>query len=242
MVAPAPPSTDGLDDLGRPHRPRRVEALGHGVHGDHLGTAEDREPGGQQADHALTEDRDPVAEPGLGREHGVEGDRADAREGAGDGVVRGPGPVADRGGRDDGLAAVTPDAVHHVADGGRPDVVGDLDHLTDLGVPPPLHRVGEGRVAVHEQPAVGVPGARQVRVRAAVGGELRAGRDAGVPRAQPHRAGHQRLRVARDQRHVVRRGERDDLGHDVLLGDRGGAGGGAVGQGRTGLSPSPPRR
>ena len=52
---------------------------------------------------------------------------------------------------------------------------------------PSPRRGSEGRLALDEEPAVGVPGAREVGVGAAVGRQLGARGDAGVPRAHPDR-------------------------------------------------------
>ena len=85
--APAPPSTSAVDGRHRSHGAGRLEPTGIDVDGDDLGAGERGQAGGEQPDDPLAEDRDPVAEPGLGGQHRVERDRADAREAARDRVV-----------------------------------------------------------------------------------------------------------------------------------------------------------
>ena len=211
------PSDVGRHDLGRSHRPGHLQPARHAVDRDHLGTAERRQAGGQQPDDALAEDRDAVPESHLGGQDGVQRDRPDPGEGAGDRVLsrsrpgarpRRPGPRPRCG--DPRCRARRRRRQARLA---RHHVVGDLHHLADLGVAPALDGIAERRRALDEEPALGVPGAGQVGVGAAVGGELGPGGDAGVPGADPHRAGDQWLRLARDQRDLPGSGERHDLGH-----------------------------
>jgi hypothetical protein len=153
------------------------------VDGGHPGAVELREPGGEQADDALAEHGDVLAEVDIAGQDGVVSDSADPGEGAGQGLEPGGQGVAGHAlGGDDALAAVSPDAPHQVAGvrhpGGAGQVRGDLDDLADLGVAPSGHRVLDAGRALPKEPGLGVPGARQVGVGAPVGGELGAGRDA----------------------------------------------------------------
>ena len=80
----------------------------------------------------------------------------------------------------------------------------------------PSPRPGRRRSALRRRRAgVRRPRSGEVGVGAAVRRQLGPGRDAGVPRADAHRARQQRLGLARDQRDLVGGGERHDVGHGV---------------------------
>jgi hypothetical protein len=124
----------------------------------------------------------------------VQGDRADPREGRRDRIeALRDHAAAQLVGRQDGLAAVPPDAPHLRADRWNAGVAGDVrrhfDDLAHLGVADPGHRIAEIAGVLDEQPLPGVPGLVQVRVRATVGGQLRAGRDPGEAGAHAYLAG-----------------------------------------------------
>ena len=140
-----------VERLGGAVLPGELQAGRDGVGGDHPRAAQHGQAGGEQADDALAEDGDLVAEVDVGGVHGVERDGADAGEDAGDRVGAGWQRVADElGGGDHGLAAVAPDAPDEAADGRAGDVGRRLHHLTDLLVAPAAERVSVG-VAVEEQ-------------------------------------------------------------------------------------------
>ena len=196
-------------ELLRPLQPRR-----QGVDGDHLDALARQQLGGEQADHALTEDHHRLAEEGSGREHGVQGNRADPVEGADHRVEAGREPVPVQPlDRDDGVGPMPPHPPDHVVRREAGHVGPDRLHPTDLGVAPDVHRVGERRFPGEEQRHLGVPAPVQVGVGAPVGGQLGAGRDAGVPGADQHFAGSGGGGVVRADPDRARLGQLNEICH-----------------------------
>ena len=109
--------TSAATTSAAPMVPADVQPVREAVDRDHLGAAESRQPRGEQPDHTLPEDRHAVAEPDVGGEHGVQRDRAHPGERASDGLLAVPHSSSDGRGGHDGVAAMPPDAVHHVAHG-----------------------------------------------------------------------------------------------------------------------------
>lgn len=197
---------------------RGLQAPVEGVDGGDAGAVELGEAGGEQTDDALAEDGGVLAEVDVGGQDGVVGDGADAGEGAGEGLEAGGEGVADHAfGGDDAFAAVSPDAPDQVAGAGQAgeavEVGGGLDDLADLGVAPAGHGVLDAGGALAEQAGLGIPGARQVRIRAAVRGEFGAGRYARVAGADPQMARGQIGGDLLGDLHLTGAGELDDTFH-----------------------------
>jgi hypothetical protein len=211
----------GVDDGAGAVLQGLLEAAGDRVDRHHRAAGEPDEPGGEQPQHALAEHGDGLAEVDVRGEHRVQRDRAHPREGRRDRIeaVRERAAAQLLGGHDR-LPAVTPDAPDLCADrwhgGVVGDIGGDFDHLAHLRVPEPGHRVAEAAGVVDEQPQPGIPGLVEVGVRAAVGGQFGAGRDAGEAGAHAYLAGSQLGGGLLDDLHAARRGELDYLRHSDI--------------------------
>ncbi len=97
-----------------------VEADVEGVDGGDTGAAQLGQSGGEQADDALPEDGDVLAEVDVAYQDGVVGDGADPGEGARQRVESGrEGVTDDTLGGDDTLAAMPPYAPYEVTSGKR---------------------------------------------------------------------------------------------------------------------------
>jgi hypothetical protein len=186
----------------------KVEATGDAIDREDVGAAQERQLRRDQAGNAEAEDRDRLADVDVRVEDRVQRDRADAREDAAERRQVVEDAAGDRLLGDDGRAAVAPDSPDPVARTQPRRPGPHLHDLADLLVAPVVERVLEGR-SLDEDAPPGVPALRHIRVRAAVGRELRAGRDAGVQRAHPDLAGLRGPLLVLDDRDLPRRAERD---------------------------------
>jgi hypothetical protein len=203
------PTSSRVEDVRRAERGGLLPAGGDPVDGDDPRAAANRELGGDQAEHALPEHGDGLADVNIRGEHGVERDGADTGEGAGQGIEPGrEHPSLDLLDRQHDLARVAPQPPHGGAEQGRVGVRSQLDDLADLAVAPHRVRVGAHRCLVDEQPAVGVPAPVQVRVGAPIEREFGAGGDPRVEGSDAHVAGRDECSWCALHLHLAWSGER----------------------------------
>ena len=191
--------------IGRRSRAACSSRAGTAVDGDHPRAGEHGEPGGEQPDDALAEDRDPVAQVQVAGEHRGQGDRAGAGE------DRRRAGRARRAARAPRRRRTTASArcpqMPQTTLPGLPvgDVGRDLDDLADLLVAEARPAdSGTGGLSGHEHPAGVVPVLAQPGIAAPVEGQLGAGGDAGVAGADPDLAGAERIRGQGSR--LIRRG------------------------------------
>jgi hypothetical protein len=203
---------DGVERHGSPAVERLLAAGGDALDGHDRRSAPYGELGGDQAEHALPEHGDRLADVDVGGEHRVQRDGADAGERAGQRVeAGGQQPAADQIARQHDLAAVAPQPPHRRAEQRRIGAVTELDDLADLAVAPRAVRIAATHAgAVDEQPPLRVEPPVEVGVGAAVEGELGAGGDPGVQGVHPYVAWWERRGRKGEHIHPARAREGDD--------------------------------